>query len=151
MRWKIAMSVLQLSLSMWSVAMISPIVHMVVENLRATGVIPDEGGWNRSTTSGDTSDRRCVSHDMSPSTNRLKMTGGDTLDRRCESHNMSPGSNRPMTGGDTSNKRCEGHEMSPSTDRLMTGGDTSGEGVRVMIGAQLQNAPEPMWWLDMSG
>jgi hypothetical protein len=81
---------------------------------------------------------------MSPSTNRLKMTGGDTLDRRCESHNMSPGSNRPMTGGDTSNKRCEGHEMSPSTDRLMTGGDTSGEGVRVMIGAQLQNAPEPM-------
>jgi hypothetical protein len=72
---------------------------------------------------------------MSPSTNRLKMTGGDTSDRGCEGHNMSPGSNRPMTGRDTSNRRCEGHEMSPSTDHLMTGGDTLGEGVRAMIGA----------------
>jgi hypothetical protein len=27
---------------------------------------------------------------------------------------------------------------------MMTGGDTSGEGVRAMIGAQFQNAPEPM-------
>jgi hypothetical protein len=35
--------------------------------------------------------------------------------------------------------------MSPCSDRLMTtGGDTSGEGVRAMIGAQFQNALEPM-------
>jgi len=33
----------------------------------------------------------------------------------------------------------------------MTGGDALGEGVRAMIGAQLQNTPEPMWWLDISG
>jgi hypothetical protein len=38
------MNVPQLSLSMCLVAVISPIVHMVVENLRAIGVIPDEGG-----------------------------------------------------------------------------------------------------------
>jgi hypothetical protein len=58
---------------------------------------------------------------------------------------MSPGSDRPMkTAGDTSDRRCEGHEMSPSKDRPMTGEDTSGAGVKAMIGAQFQNAPEPM-------
>jgi len=59
---------------------------------------------------------------------------------------MSPSSDRLMTtGGDTSDGRCEDHEMSPCSDRLMmTDGDTSGEGVRAMIGAQFQNAPEPM-------
>ena len=59
---------------------------------------------------------------------------------------MSPSSDRLMiTNGDTSDERCEDHDMSPSSDRRMTtGGDTSGEGVRAMIGAQFQNAPEPM-------
>jgi hypothetical protein len=74
-------------------------VHMVVENLGATGDIPDEGGCDRFMT----------------------------------------------TGGDTSDGRCEDHDMSPCSDCLMTTGeDTSGEGVRAMIGAQFQNAPEPM-------
>jgi len=52
-----------------------------------------------------------VGHDMSPSTDRRRMTDGDTSDRR-----------------------CVGHEMSPSTNHLMTtDGDISGEGVRTMI------------------
>jgi hypothetical protein len=83
---------------------------------------------------------------MSPSSDRLMITNGDTSDERCEDHDMSPSSDRRMTtGGDTSDRRCEDHDMSPNSDRLMTtGGDTSGEGVRAMIGAQFQNAPEPM-------
>jgi hypothetical protein len=86
-------------------------VHMVVENLRVTGDIPDEGGCDRFMTDGDTSGRRCVGHETSPNTDR-----------------------RMTTSGDTSERRCVGHGRSPSTDRLMTtGGDTSGEGVRTMI------------------
>ena len=83
---------------------------------------------------------------MSPSSDRLMTTGGDTSDGRCEDHAMSPRSDRLMTtDGDTSDRRCEDHDMSPCLDHLMTtGGDTSGEGVRALIGAQLQNAPEPM-------
>jgi len=83
---------------------------------------------------------------MSLSSNRLMTTGGDTSDGRCEDHDMSPRSDRLMTtDGDTSDRRCEDHDMSPCLDHLMTtGGDTSGEGVRALIGAQLQNAPEPM-------
>jgi hypothetical protein len=84
---------------------------MVVENLGATGDIPDEGGCDRFMTSGDTSDGRCEDHDMSPSSDRLMTTGGDTSDGRCEDHDMSPSSDRLMT----------------------TGGDTSGEGVRTVI------------------
>jgi hypothetical protein len=95
---------------------------MVVENLGVTGDIPDEGGCDRFMTDGDTSDGRCEDYDMSPSSDRLMTTGGDTSDGRCEDHDMSPSSERPMT----------------------TGEDTSGEGVRAMIGAQFQNAPEPM-------
>jgi len=143
---------------------------MVVENLRATGVISDEGGCDRlhnneqrhlrqkvcgpqykpkyipsKTTGGDTLYRRCESYDMSPRSDSPIMTGGDTLDRWCEGHNISPGSDRRMaTGRDTSYRRCEGHEMSPSSDRPMTmGGDTL-RGVQAIIGAQLQNAPELM-------
>jgi hypothetical protein len=137
-------------------------VHMVVENLGATGDIPDEGGCDRHMTmSEDTSGRRCVGHETSPSRNRLMTTGGDTSDGRCEDHDMSPSSDRLMTtGGDTSREgrcednnmspnsdrlmttggdisregRCEDHDMSPSLDRLMmTGRDTSREGVRTMI------------------
>jgi len=119
-------------------------VHMVVENLRVTRDIPDEGGCDRSITDRDTSDRRCEfrpSHDdrqrhlrrrcedldMSPSSDRLMTTGGDTSDGRCEDLDMSPSSDRLMTiDGDTSDGRCEDHDMSPSSDRLMTiGGDTS--------------------------
>ena len=86
-------------------------VHMVVENLGATGDIPDEGGCDRFITDGDTSGRRCVGHETSPSRDR-HMT-------------MS---------GDTSNRRCVGHKTSPNSDRLMTTGrDTSREGVRTMI------------------
>jgi len=102
-------------------------VHMVIENLGATGDIPDEGGCDRFITDGDTSGRRCKDHDMSPCSDRLMTTGGDTSDGRCEDHDMSPSSDRLMTtGGDTSDGRCEDHDMSPSSDRLMTiGGDTS--------------------------
>jgi len=83
---------------------------------------------------------------MSLRSDRLMTTGGDTSDGRCEDHDMSQSSDRLMTtGGDTSDGRCEDHDMSPSLDCLMTTGrDTSGEGVRAMIGAQFQNAPEPM-------
>jgi hypothetical protein len=83
---------------------------------------------------------------MSPSLDRLMTTGGDTSNRRCEDWDMSSSSDRLMTtDGDTSDRRCEDRYMSPSSDRLiMTDGDTSGEGERAMIGAQLQNAPEPM-------
>jgi hypothetical protein len=83
---------------------------------------------------------------MSPRSDRLMTTGGDTSDGRCEDHDMSLSSDRLMTtGGDISDGRCEDHDMSPCSDRLMTtGGDTSGEGVRAMIGAQFQNALEPM-------
>ena len=117
-------------------------VHMVVENLGVTGDIPDEGGYDRFMTDGDTSGRRCVGHETSPNTNCRMTTSGDTSDGRCEDHDMSPSSDRLMTtGGDTSDGRCEDHDMSPSSDRLMTTGrDTSGEGVRAMIGAQFQNA-----------
>jgi hypothetical protein len=119
-------------------------VHMVVENLRVTRDIPDEGGCDRSITDRDTSDRRCEfrpshddkrrhlrsrceDHDMSPRSDRLMTTGGDTSDGRCEDHDMSPSSDRRMTtGGDTSDGRCEDHDMSLRSDLLMTtGGDTS--------------------------
>jgi hypothetical protein len=102
-------------------------VHMVVENLGVTGDIPDEGGYDRFMTDGDTSGRRCEDHDMSPSSDRLMTIGGDTSDGRCEDHDMSPCSNRLMTtGGDTSDGRCEDHDMSPRSDRLITtDGDTS--------------------------
>jgi hypothetical protein len=134
-------------------------VHMVVENLGATGDIPDEGGCDRFMTDGDTSGRRCVGHETSPSTNRHMTMSGDTLDRRCVGHETSPSRNRRMTTSrDTSNRRCVGHKTSPSTNRHMTmsgdtsgrrcvghetsptrnrrmttGRDTSGEGVRTMI------------------
>jgi hypothetical protein len=62
---------------------------MVVENLRVIGDIPDEGGCDRFMTDRDTSERRCVGHDMSPSTNRF-MTSGDTSERRCVSHKYEP-------------------------------------------------------------
>ena len=90
-------------------------VHMVVENLGATGDILDEGGWGcLMTTSEDISDRRCEDHDMSPCSDRLMTTGRDTSYRRCEDHDMSPCSDRLMT-------TCE---------------DTSGEGVRTMVWVQ---------------
>jgi len=134
-------------------------VHMVVENLRVTGDIPDEGGcdrrmtdgdtsgegvWatnmspsthRRMTTSGDTSGEGVWATNMSPSTNRRIMMIKDTSEKRCVGHEMSSSSDRLMTiGRDTSDGRCEDHDMSPSSDRLMkTGGDTSGEGVRTMI------------------
>jgi hypothetical protein len=53
-------------------------VHMVVENLGATRDIPDEGGCDRFMTDGDTSGRRCVGHETSPSTNRRMTTSEDT-------------------------------------------------------------------------
>jgi len=83
---------------------------------------------------------------MSPKSDRRMTTGRDTSARTCEDPDMSPRSDRLMTtDGDTSDRRCEDRDMSPSSDRLMiTGGDTSGECVRAMIGAQFQNAPEPM-------
>jgi hypothetical protein len=89
-------------------------VHMVVENLGATGVIPDEGGWDR-----------------------RMMTGEDTSNKRCEGYDISPSSDRPMTTGeDTLERRCEDQDMSPKLDRHMTtSGDTSGEAVRAMIWA----------------
>jgi len=65
-------------------------VHMVVENLGVTGDIPDEGGCNRSITDGDTSERRCVGYDMSPSTDRRMTTSGDTSERRCVGHKYEP-------------------------------------------------------------
>ena len=81
-------------------------VHMVVENLRVTGDIPDEGGCDRFMTDGDTSERRCVDYDMSQRSDRLMMTGGDTSDRRCVGHDMSPSTDRRMTtSGDTSDKK----------------------------------------------
>jgi hypothetical protein len=58
---------------------------------------------------------------------------------------MSPRSDRPMmTGGDTLKRRCKGHDMSPRSDCLMMISGNTSEGVRAMIGAQLQNASEPM-------
>jgi hypothetical protein len=93
--------------------------------------------------SGYTSDRKCVGHEMSLSTDRLMTTGRDTSDRRCEfrpshddnidtsdgrceDHDMSLRSNHLMTtGGDTSDGRCENHVMSPSSDcPITTGEDT---------------------------
>jgi hypothetical protein len=53
-------------------------VHMVVENLGVIRDIPDEGGCDCFMTNGDTSGRRCVGYDMSPSTNRCMTTSGDT-------------------------------------------------------------------------
>jgi hypothetical protein len=63
------------------------------------------------------------------------MTSGDTSNRRCEGHDISPGSDRPMkTGEDTLERRCEDQDMSPRSDRRMTmSEDTSGEAVRAMI------------------
>jgi len=66
----------QLSLSMWSVAVISPIVHMVVENFRAT-----------------------LKHLSCRGMRPPKKSEG-TLERRCEGHNMSPRSDRPITTGE---------------------------------------------------
>jgi hypothetical protein len=110
MRWKIAKSAPQLSFYVISGSDLFQ-VHIVVENLGVTGDIPDERGCDRFMTDEDTSGRRCVGHDMSPSTDRRRTTDRDTSDRR-----------------------CVGHEMSPSTNRLMTtDGDISGEGVRTMI------------------
>jgi len=76
---------------------------------------------------------------MSLRSDSLMTTDRDTSDRRCEDRDMSPRSDRRMTTDrDTSDRRCD---MSQSSDHLMmTGGDTSREGVRVMIGAQFQNA-----------
>jgi hypothetical protein len=124
-------------------------VHMVVENLRVTGDIPDEGGCDRFITDGDTSGRRCVGHETSPNTDRHMTMSGDTSGRRCVGHETSPSRNCRMTiGRDTSDGRCEdhdmspifqclctvSHDMSPRSDRLMTTDrDTSGEGVRTMI------------------
>ena len=124
-------------------------VHMVVENLRVTGDIPDEGGCDRFITDGDTSGRRCVGHETSPNTDRHMTMSGDTSGRRCVGHETSSSRNRRMTiGRDTSDGRCEdhdmspifqclctvSHDMSPRSDRLMTTDrDTSGEGVRTMI------------------
>jgi hypothetical protein len=110
-------------------------VHMVVENLRVTGDIPDEGGCDRRMTDGDTSRKGVWATNMSPSTNRRIMMIKDTSEKRCVGHEMSSSSDRLMTiGRDTSDGRCEDHDISPSSDRLMTtGGDTSGEGVRTMI------------------
>jgi hypothetical protein len=54
-------------------------VHMVVENLRVTGDIPDEGGCDRRmTTSGDTSGEGVWATNMSPSTDRRMTMSGDT-------------------------------------------------------------------------
>ena len=55
-------------------------VHMVVENLGATGDIPDERGCGRLMMTGrDTSDRRCEDHERSPNSDRLMTTGEDIL------------------------------------------------------------------------
>jgi hypothetical protein len=107
----------------------------------------------RMTTNGDTSDRRCVGHNMSPSSDRLMITDRDTSYRRCEDHDMSPSTyRRMMTSGDTSDRRCVGHNMSPSSDRRMTtSGDTLDRRSEGHDISPVQNAPEPMWWLDMSG
>jgi len=89
-------------------------VHMVVENLRVTGDIPDEGGCDRFITDGDTSGRRCVGHETSPNTDRHMTMSGDTSGRRCVGHETSPSRNCRMTiGRDTSDGRCEDHDMSP--------------------------------------
>jgi len=106
-------------------------VHMVVENLGATGDIPDEGGCDRFMTDGDTSGRRCVGHETSPSRNRRMTMSRDTSNRRCVGHKTSPSTNRHMTmSGDTSGRRCVGHETSPSRNRRMTTSrDTSGKKV----------------------
>ena len=86
---------------------ISPIVHMVVENFRAT-----------------------LKH-LSYRRMRPPMKGEDTLDRRCVRATIwSPGSDRLMTTGeDTLERRCEGHDRSPSSDRLMTTGEDTLEKV----------------------
>jgi len=57
-------------------------VHMVVENLGVTGDIPDEGGYDRFMTDGDTSGRRCVGHETSPNTNRRMTTSRDTSGKK---------------------------------------------------------------------
>jgi len=89
-------------------------VHMVVENLRVTRDIPDEGGCDRFMTDGDTSGRRCVGHEMSSNTDRHMTMSGDTSNRRCVGHKTSPSTNRHMTmSGDTSGRRCVGHKYEP--------------------------------------
>jgi len=57
-------------------------VHMVVENLKVTRDIPDEGGCDRFMTDGDTSGRRCVGHETSPNTDRHMTTSGDTSGKK---------------------------------------------------------------------
>jgi hypothetical protein len=57
-------------------------VHMVVENLGATGDIPDEGGCDRFMTDGDTSGRRCVGHETSPNTDCRMTTSRDTSGKK---------------------------------------------------------------------
>ena len=84
-------------------------VHMVVENLGAIGDIPDEGGCDRFMTDGDTSGRRCMGHETSPSTNRHMTMSGDTSGRRCVGHETSPSTNSRMTTSrDTSGKKVCG-------------------------------------------
>ena len=75
-------------------------VHMVVENLGATRVIPDEGGRDCSTTSRDTSDRRSEGHNVSPDSDRCMTTSGDTSDERCVGHDRSPSLNYLMIIGE---------------------------------------------------
>jgi hypothetical protein len=87
-------------------------VHMVVENLRVTGEIPDKGGCDRFMTDGDTSGRRCVGHKLSLNTDRRMTTSGDTSGRRCVGHERSPSINRRMTtNGDTSGKKVCGPQI----------------------------------------
>jgi len=53
-------------------------VHIVVENLRVTGDISDEGGCDRFMSDGDTLREGVWATNMSPSTNRCTTTSGDT-------------------------------------------------------------------------
>ena len=89
-------------------------VHIVVENLRATKIILDKGGWDRSMTSGDTSDRRCEGHNMSPSLDCRMMTSGDISGEGVRATIWAQ--------VQTVTQRAETPQM---------------EGVRAMIGAQL--------------
>ena len=80
--------------------MISSIVHMVVENLRA---ILKHLRWRRMRPFHDEQrhlKRRCAGHNMSPSLDRPMTMGEDTIERRCEGHDMSPRSDCPTTTGE---------------------------------------------------
>jgi len=58
----------------------------------------------------------------------------------------------PMKDEDTLERRCEGHDRKPQIRPPRDNGRRHlREGVRAMIWALIQNAPEPMWWLDMNG